>query len=133
MAEDYRDLLEDGNFKLSNEIVGLSGFEVEKLIDALSYYNLPIKVDSNLFTEDSRYENIVFEDLTKIVYDELTVRYDRVLTLYAYKGVIFEGNLVRYHNFEDHETEEDLIGFEGDDDLTVPVMKYIYDGVSHLM
>lgn len=129
---DYRDILIDDLFTLTSEVVGLHGVDVCLLLKHLDRYSNPFQLHWGMFIEDDRYEKVVFDDLTKFVYEARSNNYWYDMTLYSYRGVIFGGDLVCLYKRGDSD-DDDIVGFEEGSDLIVPVMKYIYDGVRHLI
>lgn len=133
MSVDYRDILKYDRMKLVSNIEALSGYDVFLLLNDLNYYNLPFKLNDLMFSDDERYESVVFEELSKRVYEHDQGDYRYVMTLYSFRGEVFDGKMISHRLFGDDEMDEDLRGFEDGEDMTVPVLLYLFDGVRHLM
>lgn len=139
MRVDYRKALKEENMNLVGEVHGLSGNDMKELVELLNYGCTVMSLDAYSFLKGFSSESsgpfvdVVFDRLSKFSYEIRNDDKYAELTLYAYDGVMFDGKLQIFHTYEDHDYEEDLIGFDSTTDLFNTIQLYVLDGVRHLI
>lgn len=139
MRVDYRKALTEEKLKLVDELHGLSGNDMEEMVEKLNYGCTVMSLNAYLFKKgygsDSGgpFADTVFDRLSKFSYEMNNGDKYAELTLYAFDGDVFDGKLHIFHTYEDHDYEEELVGFDSTNDLFNTIQLYVLDEIRHLI